>query len=93
MKVNAFYDVFFAGFGLVTGALTTFDENVPVCGGFGFPRILITSLRFLLFGRRQVAESLLPGSCACRSFRLTGHPIKSDAHSRVDGGIECEVAA
>lgn len=119
MKGNAFYAEFFEGFGFrfVIGAFTTFEENSPVCGGFGLLRILITSLRSSLFGRRSVAESLLPGSCACRSipveelapalptlssirlpvwrmsFRLTGHPVTSDAHSRADGGIARDVAA
>ena len=44
------YDAFFAGFGFgwATGDLTTFDENSPVSGGFGFARILITFLHFLI---------------------------------------------
>ena len=35
------YDDFFAGFGLGSGSFATLDENWPVCGGFGLPRILI----------------------------------------------------
>jgi len=37
------YGDFFAGFrvGFATGSFTSFDENSPVCGGFGFPKILI----------------------------------------------------
>src|ERR1039457_4471350 len=38
---TAYYD-FFAGFrfGSATGFFATLDENLPVCGGFGSPRIL-----------------------------------------------------
>jgi len=38
---------FFAAFGFDAGigALTTFEEYSPVCGGFGFPRILMTCLQ------------------------------------------------
>lgn len=35
------YDDFFAGFGVGSGSFATLDENWPVCGGFGLPRILI----------------------------------------------------
>jgi hypothetical protein len=37
------YDDFFAGFGFgsATGSFATLDENLPSCGGFGLPRILI----------------------------------------------------
>jgi hypothetical protein len=42
---NARYVDFFAGFGFAcaTGDVTAFDENCPVCGSFGFPKILMTS--------------------------------------------------
>jgi hypothetical protein len=37
------YDDFFAGFGFGSeaGSFATLDENLPSCGGFGFPRILM----------------------------------------------------
>jgi hypothetical protein len=37
------YDGFFAGFrsGSATGFFATLDENLPVWGGFGSPRILM----------------------------------------------------
>jgi hypothetical protein len=37
------YDGFFAGFkfGDAAGFFATFEENLPVCEGFGSPRILI----------------------------------------------------
>jgi hypothetical protein len=49
ISAKALYTGFFAGFGFVcaTGSFTIFDENSPVCGGFGFPRILMTSLQSL----------------------------------------------
>ena len=39
---NQLYGDFFAGFGFgfATGSFVALDENFPVCGGFGFPRIL-----------------------------------------------------
>src|ERR1039457_491260 len=39
---TAYYD-FFAGFRFdsATGFFATLDENLPVCGGFGSPRILM----------------------------------------------------
>ena len=57
---NARYADFFAGFGFgcATGDVTTFDENSPVCGGFGFPRILMTSLRSLLSVQGTAQERL-----------------------------------
>jgi hypothetical protein len=40
------YDDFFAGFGFgfATVCFATLDENIPSCGGFGLPRILILLL-------------------------------------------------
>jgi hypothetical protein len=36
------YDGFFAGFEFGdAGFFATFEENLPVCGGFGSPRILM----------------------------------------------------
>jgi hypothetical protein len=35
------YDDFFAGFGFTAGSFATLDENLPSCGGFGLPRILM----------------------------------------------------
>jgi hypothetical protein len=64
------YD-FFAGFGFdrVSGNFATFDENSPVCGGFGFPRILITYLQSSLYALALGAMSrplriCAPQSCA-----------------------------
>src|ERR1700743_3459966 len=57
------YDDFFAGFkfGDAAGFFTTFEENLPVCGAFGSPRILIRfrpspDLRAIMFPncRRQI---------------------------------------
>ena len=57
------YDDFFAGFkfGDAAGFFATFEENLPVCGGFGSPRILIRlrpspDLRAIMFPncRRQI---------------------------------------
>src|SRR5208282_1921407 len=67
--IDARYEDFFAGFGFgcATGAFTTFEENSPVCGGFGFPRILITSLRSSFYALVSVAGSLHRHSYASRS--------------------------
>jgi hypothetical protein len=45
--MSSSYDGFFGGFGFVVGGFTTLDENSPIWGGFGFPRILMTSLQSL----------------------------------------------
>lgn len=49
---------FFAGFrfGFTTGFFTTLDENVPVCRGFGLPRILMSP--FLSCGHHIPASAL-----------------------------------
>src|ERR1700722_9112156 len=43
MSNSTAYDDFFAGFGFgsATGSFATLDENLPVCGGLGLPRILM----------------------------------------------------
>jgi len=68
MRKPSAYDDFFTGFGFgcVTGAFTTFDENSPVCGGFGFPRILMTSLRSSLSALVLAAERQPQRTCAPR---------------------------
>jgi hypothetical protein len=54
------YGDFFAGFGFgsATGSFATLDENVPVCGGFGLPRILmlLLAIAYLLLRNHSTPE-------------------------------------
>jgi hypothetical protein len=64
------YDDYFSGsgFGTGTGAFTTFDENSPVCGGFGFPRTLMTSLQSSPLARASATKRQPQRTCAPRYF-------------------------
>ena len=75
------YDDFFSGFkfGDAAGFFATFEENLPVCGGFGSPRILIRlrpspDLRAIMFPNclRPISSSSSSFTETCTVYGLCG---------------------